>query len=739
MLLAVDPEVHARSFSSATQSRIPCADTISSMDARKSLYRSPESTATATLPSASDFDGGHVCHVFVSSPSSSRSGGVTVFLSVSVFSDAGGAFLAGEGAATCRKAPPSSLDLAERRPRSRDGKKLSLSLARRSVPEAEKAREMGIKMDKTTIIVCSVVGSLGVLSAIFGFSAEGTKLTPYTILVYGDDCIYPQNPALGLGICAVIFLLVAQITISAVSGCCGCCKSRSIPSETKRIVGIVCAVGSWIAAVIAWALLIEGASWNANVVRTNAPFCPYLKDGIFAGGGVLTLAATALGITSFIMLRRQPAPVEVAATTPATSVGATPNRPGGQSPSSEVVKGHPLLPAAPSKAQHPAQPQAYVVQQVPPAASHPQGYEQAPQNLQTPPPPPAAAQDNGSHGRNQQFPPQGLPAAAAAATPAVAFAASGPGEQQQPAPALGVAMGQPQVSLPQVHVANGMPPQYQIPIPSPSAGAEMIPAPLPPTAPQQQGNGLSSVIRNELTRATIRFAEKAMEHAVFSNNTATSTTAGGDMLSMSMVTDPTGEPRARAGDLRHHLPSGGPDHRHGGRWLLWLLQKSRAIPSETKRIIGIVCAVVSWIAAVIAWALLIQGAAWNANVARVTAPDCFYLKDGIFAGGAVLTLAATALGLTASIMLRRKPANAAAAPAVQATGQPQFPPLAPAAAAPNKLSEQPPHAVAAMGQQQFWQQAAVQPPPATWVPTAHPHLQFSPPQAYAQPQPTSYH
>ena len=54
--------------------------------------------------------------------------------------------------------------------------------------------------------------------------------------------------------------------------------------------------------MIAWALFIVGASWNANVVRADAPFCPYLKDGIFAGGGVLTLAATALGITSFIML-----------------------------------------------------------------------------------------------------------------------------------------------------------------------------------------------------------------------------------------------------------------------------------------------------------------------------------------------------------------------------------------------------------------------------------------------------
>ncbi|RCV17568.1 hypothetical protein SETIT_3G230300v2 [Setaria italica] len=374
---------------------------------------------------------------------------------------------------------------------------------------------MAIKMDKTTIIVCAVVGSLGVLSAILGFSAEGTKLTPYTIFVYGDDCIYPQNPAIGLGICAVIFLLAAQVTISAVGGCCGCCKSRSIPSGTKRIVGIVCAVVSWIAAVIAWALLIQGASWNANVVRVAAaPYCPYLKDGIFAGAGVLSLAATALGITSFIMLRR-PQPVEAAAT-PAASVGGTPSRPGQQSPLNEVVMGRPLLPP-PSK--------------VPPTASHPQGNgvngQQAPQDLQAPPLPPPAAQGNGPQAANQQFLPQGLPAAAV-----LAAAASCPPQEpgEQPPRPLGVAMGgQTQVQLPQVPVPNDSL-QYAMPVPVPQLCAEIPVTPLAAPGPSQD-NGLSTAIRNELARATIRFAGKAVEHAVFSNN-------AGDILSM--VTDPTG-------------------------------------------------------------------------------------------------------------------------------------------------------------------------------------------------------
>lgn len=279
--------------------------------------------------------------------------------------------------------------------------------------------------------------------------------------------------------------------------------------------------------MIAWALLIQGAAWNANVVRETdtAPYCPYLKDGIFAGAGVLTLVATALGITSFIMLRRPPQPVQEAATPAAASVGATPQ----QSPLSEVVMGRPLLPP-PRKAQAYVQqvPPTFSLQQAPPTAvSRPQGNgvngQQA--DLQAPPLPPAPAHcnGNGSQATNQQFLPQGLPAAAALAV------AQGPGEQ--PPRPLGVATGgQTQVQhLPQVPVPGDSSLQYAMPVAVPQVVCAQIPV-SPPAAPgPSQGNGLTTAIRNELARATIRLAGKAVEHAVFSDN-------AGDTLS-SMVTD----------------------------------------------------------------------------------------------------------------------------------------------------------------------------------------------------------
>ncbi|CAN6332947.1 unnamed protein product [Urochloa humidicola] len=178
--------------------------------------------------------------------------------------------------------------------------------------------EIKIKMDKTAIILCAIVGSLGLLGAILGFAAEGANTTWINL----------QSPTPALGICGLVFLLMAQITISAVSGCCGCCKSRSIPSETKHVVGIVCAVGSWIAAVAGCVMLEQAAA--ANFLGY------YAVGGIYAGGGVLALIATALGIASYILMRAPPAD---------TAPAAAANKTAGEQPvAAGVAMGQPQFP-----------------------------------------------------------------------------------------------------------------------------------------------------------------------------------------------------------------------------------------------------------------------------------------------------------------------------------------------------------------------------------------------------------
>ncbi|CAM0955359.1 unnamed protein product [Alopecurus aequalis] len=179
-------------------------------------------------------------------------------------------------------------------------------------------------MDKTIIIVLAVVGSLGLLSAILGFSAERTKLTISDVLVGDEECFYPHNPAFALGVCAAVFLAISQLMFGAIGGCC-CCMSRPIPSKIRRIIGVVCALFSWIAAAIAFSLFVKGASSNTEGRRKADNFgrCYFLKDGFFTGAAVLTLAATALAIISDVLLGRLPKPNAPAAA-PQTEGGKLP-------------------------------------------------------------------------------------------------------------------------------------------------------------------------------------------------------------------------------------------------------------------------------------------------------------------------------------------------------------------------------------------------------------------------------
>jgi hypothetical protein len=118
--------------------------------------------------------------------------------------------------------------------------------------------------------------------------------------------------------------------------------------------------------------------------------------------------------------------------------------------------------------------------------------------------------------------------------------------------------------------------------------------------------------------------------------------------------------------------------------------------------------------------LLIEGAVWNDNVVRMTAPNCYYLKDGIFAGAGVLSLAATALGVTSYVLMRTKRVKAAAAPPVvpPAEGEPKLPP---AATQGNNGSPR--------------NQELQRPPADDTVPVATPAMASAPPEPAGEPTP----
>ncbi|PNT63048.1 postacrosomal sheath WW domain-binding protein-like [Brachypodium distachyon] len=209
---------------------------------------------------------------------------------------------------------------------------------------------------------------------------------------------------------------MGQVTVAAAGGCCGAgsCSSKLSRPETKRTEGVLCAVFSWIAAAVAFGTLVFGAAWNDNQPRDPlasfpVPACYVLLDRVFAGAAVLTLAATVLGLASYVLLRGKPA----AAAAPNTG-----EQRAGRAPPS-------TYPYAPPYQQFPTQgygahepsthfpqgfgghaPNQHVPHQgygahVPNLQFPPQGYGAHEPNTQFPP------QGHGTHARNLQFPPQG--------------------------------------------------------------------------------------------------------------------------------------------------------------------------------------------------------------------------------------------------------------------------------------------------------------------------------------------
>ncbi|CAD6204716.1 unnamed protein product [Miscanthus lutarioriparius] len=167
----------------------------------------------------------------------------------------------------------------------------------------------GVIMRVHVAVVCSAVGFLGFVILILGVAGVAATAQAY-VRGPGDDsdgkCQYRTTPALACGIVAALLAITAQIVVTATSLCCGCCRTWEVPTETRRIVGIVLSAVSWIIVLLVVALFITGAALNADQERqhdadgdcSRAP-----GSSLFAAATVLTVAATGMQIASYILLQ----------------------------------------------------------------------------------------------------------------------------------------------------------------------------------------------------------------------------------------------------------------------------------------------------------------------------------------------------------------------------------------------------------------------------------------------------
>ncbi|XP_047328143.1 uncharacterized protein LOC124931665 [Impatiens glandulifera] len=159
-------------------------------------------------------------------------------------------------------------------------------------------------MERKAIVICSVVGFLGLLSAVLGFAAEGTKIKASQVeFPSPSTCIYPKSPALSLGLSAAISLMVAQIILNVATGCI-CCKRGRHQQSSNWTLALVYFVVSWFTFVVAFLLMLTGAALNDQHGEESMYFgnyyCYVVKPGVFSGAALLSVASVGLGIAYFL-------------------------------------------------------------------------------------------------------------------------------------------------------------------------------------------------------------------------------------------------------------------------------------------------------------------------------------------------------------------------------------------------------------------------------------------------------
>ncbi|KAL0920659.1 hypothetical protein M5K25_009809 [Dendrobium thyrsiflorum] len=162
-------------------------------------------------------------------------------------------------------------------------------------------------MEKKVVVVCSVVGFLGLLSAALAFAAEATRIRASDVETRTlGDCIYPKSPAVYLGLFSAVVVAIDQAVINFVSGCI-CCKRNLNRYNTNWTVALISFIVSWVTFVIAFLLLLTGSALNDQKGMQKmylGDYCYVLKPGVFSGGAFLSLASVSLGIIYYLALQK---------------------------------------------------------------------------------------------------------------------------------------------------------------------------------------------------------------------------------------------------------------------------------------------------------------------------------------------------------------------------------------------------------------------------------------------------
>ncbi|XP_043695578.1 protein MODIFYING WALL LIGNIN-1-like [Telopea speciosissima] len=158
-------------------------------------------------------------------------------------------------------------------------------------------------------VICSIIIiALGLVSFSACIAAEFKRTRLKDMKLDGELCFLPRSPASGLGLLALICLLVAQIIGNLLIGSQFCLKEKKTSDQAKkhRIV-IIPVVLSWISSGLSIILL-----GTATTMSQRQPYgkgwldgeCYFVKRGVYSGSGALVLVTESLILGSVFTITK---------------------------------------------------------------------------------------------------------------------------------------------------------------------------------------------------------------------------------------------------------------------------------------------------------------------------------------------------------------------------------------------------------------------------------------------------
>ncbi|XP_042504936.1 protein MODIFYING WALL LIGNIN-2-like isoform X2 [Macadamia integrifolia] len=157
-------------------------------------------------------------------------------------------------------------------------------------------------------VFCSIFISLGLVAFSTCIAAEFKRIRLKDMKLDGELCFLPRSSASGLGLVALICLLVAQIIGNLMIGSQFCLKEKKTSDPAKKQwIPIILLVLSWISSGLAIILLGTAISMSHRQPYGKGWLdgdCYFVRRGVYSGSGALVLVSESLILGSVFTITR---------------------------------------------------------------------------------------------------------------------------------------------------------------------------------------------------------------------------------------------------------------------------------------------------------------------------------------------------------------------------------------------------------------------------------------------------